>query len=186
MVQDNREIEIKIKITDIEEFEKKISALNPQVIKEVFERTVRFDTNNGDLEKKGIFVRIRSGSKNTWTVKKKINDAAQPDKYFQRNEWEVGIDDLETAGEMLKVLGFEKEFIMEKYRKKFILPKAEITIDKLPFGTYAEIEAGKDEIDRLTKILGIDQARRIIGTYWHLHEEYNKIHGLTEKNIIFL
>ncbi|MDP2944269.1 MAG: class IV adenylate cyclase [bacterium] len=186
MVQDNKEIEIKVAITDIKEFEKKISALNPQVIEEIFERTIRFDTNNEDLEKKGIFVRIRSGAGNTWTVKKKINDAEQQDKYFQRNEWEVSIDNIETARKMLKVLGFEKEFIMEKYRKKFILPKAEITIDRLPFGTYAEIEANKDEIDRLTKILGINQTRRIIGTYWHLHEEYNKIHGLTEKNIIFL
>lgn len=86
---------------------------------------------------------------------------------------------------MLLVLGFDNEFIMEKYRKKFILPKAEITIDRLPFGNFAEIEADKDEIDRLTSILGINQSERITVTYWDLHDDYNIRHNLSEKNIIF-
>ena len=185
MAKDNREIEIKVAVSNIEAFEKKVMALDPQVIAEVLERTIRFDNDTGDLEKKGIFVRVRSGSKNIWTVKKKIKDAGEADKYFQRNEWEVEISDLETARQMLKVLGFEQEFIMEKYRKKFILPEAEITIDRLPFGVYAEIEADKDVIDNLSKMLELDDLERITVTYWHLHDEYNKVHGLSERNIIF-
>lgn len=65
MTHDNKEIEIKIKIDNINEFENKVKCLQPQVIDEVFQRTTRFDTNNGDLEKRGIFVRVRSGSENT-------------------------------------------------------------------------------------------------------------------------
>jgi predicted adenylyl cyclase CyaB len=185
MVKDNREVEIKVAIPDIKAFEKKVMALNPRVIAEVLERTIRFDNAAGDLEKKGVFVRVRSGLKNIWTVKKKIEEAGQIDRYFQRHEWEVEIGDLEMVSQMLKALGFDQEFIMEKYRKRFILPDAEITIDRLPFGLYAEIEADRDKIDDLSKKLGLDSLERITVTYWHLHDEYNKTHGLSERNIVF-
>lgn len=185
MAKDNKEIEIKVAIVDIAAFENRVLALNPRVIDEVLERTIRFDNDAGDLEKKGIFVRVRSGLKNIWTVKKKIKDASETDKYFQRNEWEVEVSDLETVRQMLKVLGFGQEYIMEKYRKRFILPDAEITIDRLPFGVYAEVEADKDRIDDLSKTLGLDSLKRITVTYWHLHDEYNKTHGLSERNIVF-
>lgn len=185
MAKDNQEIEIKVALEDVKMFEDKVLALNPQVIDEVLERTIRFDNGTGDLEKNGIFVRVRSGSKNIWTVKKKISGASQTDKYFQRNEWEVEISNLDTARQMIKILGFEEEFIMEKYRKKFVLPGAEITIDRLPFGVYAEIEADKNKIDELSKILGLDDQPRVTVTYWHLHDEYNKINNLSERNIIF-
>lgn len=186
MAQDNKETEIKIEITaDRDEFEKKVLALNPVVSEEVLERTIRFDTPTEDLRQKGIFVRVRSGFKNVWTVKQKIEGVADADKYRQRNEWEIEIEDLEKARQMLKTLGFDKELIMEKYRKKFTLPKAEIVIDRLPFGTYAEIEAEKDEIERLTELLGIDPTRTTVLTYWHLHDDYNKANGLTDENIVF-
>jgi len=185
MTHENKEIEIKVKIDNINEFEEKIKCLQPQVVDEVFQRTIRFDTSDGDLEKKGIFVRVRSGLENTWTVKKKIEKISDEDKYFQRNEWELNINDIDTVRQMLLALGFDSEFIMEKYRKKFILPKAEITIDRLPFGNFAEIEADKDEIDRLTNILGINQSERITVSYWDLHDNYNIEHNLSERNIIF-
>ncbi len=118
-------------------------------------------------------------------MKKKLEKVEQEDKYLQRNEWEVEISDLQTARQMLIALGFEKEFIMEKYRKKFILPTAEITIDRLPFGIFAEIEASKDEINRLTKLLRIKASQRITVTYWDLHDKYNIRHHLLEENIVF-
>ncbi|MFA6918976.1 MAG: class IV adenylate cyclase [Patescibacteria group bacterium] len=185
MAQDNKETEIKIKIEDIDNFKNKLISLNPIIEEEKFERTIRFDTPGEELEKKGIFVRVRSGFKNVWTVKKNIKDAKDENKYFQRHEWEIEISDIETAREMMKVLGFEKEFIMEKYRSKYTLPDIEITIDRLPFGHYAELEGSKEAIDRLANILGINIEERITTTYWHLHDEYNIANNLSEQNIIF-
>lgn len=183
MAKNNIEIEIKIMVSNIKEFEDRVMALKPKITDEVLEKTIRFDSNAEDLAKKGLFLRIRSGFKNVLTVKKIIE--SKNESYLERNEWEIDISDLEIARQLIKVLGFEKELIMEKYRKKYILPEAEITLDRLPFGVYAEIEADKDEIDRLVKLLEIDKSKIITATYWDLHDEYNKANGFIEKNIVF-
>ncbi len=185
MTEDNKEIEIKIEITDIEGFKNKILSLSPRVEPETFERTIRFDTASGDLEKAGVFTRVRSGFKTVWTVKKKLEESENDDAYFQRQEWETEIDDIEKARNMLKALGFEKEYIMEKYRTKFLLPDIEITIDRLPFGNYAELEGSKEAIDRTAQILGISLSERITTTYWHLNDEHNRKYNLNEESIVF-
>lgn len=183
--QSYKEIEIKFEVLDLASFERKIQDLGGKTKGEFFQRTTRFDTPSDDLEKAGLFLRVRTGDKNTFTVKRK----AKEDKtYRERDEWEVEVSDTKTVTEMLKALGYTKLLIMEKYRQTYTftsLPKLEVTIDRLPFGNFAEIEGSKEDIEKAIADLGLQSEKRITATYWQLHEEYNKKHGLSEKNIIF-
>jgi predicted adenylyl cyclase CyaB len=108
-----KEVEVKVVVSDLKELEIKIKENNGEVIHpEVFQRTVRFDTPNLDLENQGKFLRVRTGEKNIMTVKAK--QVGNSDNYLTRGEWEIEINDPETAREMMKVIGFSREFIMEK------------------------------------------------------------------------
>jgi len=182
--QDNKEIEIKLKIDNLEELEHLINQAGAVLVHpEVLQRTIRFDTPEQDLEKKGVFLRVRTGEKSIMTVKKKIDKTET--RYFERNEWETEISDSKMAEEMLKNLGFEKILIMEKYRKTYSLDGVWLSIDRLPFGNFIEIEGAKDDIDRMVELLKLKTAVPITVTYWDLHDEYNREHHLTEENIVF-
>lgn len=60
-----------------------------------------------------------------------------------------------------------------------------ISIDRLPFGNYAEIEGDEIKIEETIKLLDLENNERITVTYWDLHDRYNKEHGLSEENIVF-
>ncbi|MEK7203057.1 MAG: hypothetical protein AAB653_01955 [Patescibacteria group bacterium] len=62
-----REIEIKFKVNNSRIFKKKLKTLKAKFLGKAFEGTVRFDTQAGDLEKAGKFLRLCSGFKNTIT-----------------------------------------------------------------------------------------------------------------------
>lgn len=65
-----------------------------------------------------MFLRVRKEKEDTMTVKIKTKHKSQ---FFEREEYEIKIEDAERAVEMLKKLGFTREKILEKYRKTFIL-----------------------------------------------------------------
>jgi len=183
--QDYKEIEIKFQINDLASFERKILDLGGKTSGEFFQKTTRFDTPNSDLKKKGLFLRVRTGDKNTLTVKRKTKKDAI---YKERDEWEVEVNDTKTVTEMLKVLGYAKLLVMEKYRKSYTFPNSPdliVTIDRLPFGNFTEIEGNKEKIEKIIEELDLQDKGRITTTYWKLHEDFNKEHGLTEENIVF-
>ena len=178
------EIEVKFQIQDPGLLEQLILSIGGRVKhEEVFQRTVRFDTPEKELEKMGIFMRVRVGEKNVMTVKKKKSSADS--NYFERNEWETEIGDPEILIDMLKTLGFSRLLIMEKYRKSYDLDGVTISIDRLPFGNFIETEGEKGKIEETIKALKLDQTSRVTVTYWDLHDAYNREHGLTEENIVF-
>ena len=75
---------------------------------------------------------------------------------------------------------------MEKYRQKWHLKNAEISIDRLPkMGNFVEIEGKKKAIRKVVKILGLNFKDGITATYWDLWEDYRKKKGIKNENIIF-
>lgn len=129
--QNYKEIELKFQIDNLDSFGRKIQGLGGKTKGEFFQRTTRFDTPGADLEKAGLFLRVRTGDKNTFTVKRK---AKEDKNYRERDEWEVEVSDTQTVTEMLKALGYAKLLIMEKYRQTYTFtsfPKLEVTIDRL-------------------------------------------------------
>lgn len=168
MAENNREVEIKFKVPNVEALRNKLGNLGAKNLGRVFERTVRFDTPAGDLEKSNKFVRVRTGFKSVITFKQKLKE----DKDFKvRKEIEFQIEDSRKMEEILVSLGFTKKLIMEKIREKWLLPKVEVVIDELPFGNFMEIEGSKDYIKTTADRLGLKLSDGLIQSYWELWQK---------------
>jgi adenylate cyclase class 2 len=177
----NREIEIKFEIKNPNLIRKILKNLKAKFCGKAFERTIRFDTPNNSLEKKGKFLRLRTGFKNVITFKRKIKSK----NFKEREEIELEISDPEKMEIILKNLGFTKVRIMEKYREKWKLNGTEIVIDKLPMGNFIEIEGREKLIKKVVNLLGLDFKNRLVCTYWDLWKDFTKKKGIKNENIVF-
>jgi adenylate cyclase class 2 len=176
-----REIEIKFEIKNPNLIRKSLKNLKAKFLGKVFERTIRFDTPNNSLEKKGKFLRLRTGFKNVITFKRKIKSK----NFKERKEIELEISDPEKMEIILKNLGFTKVRIMEKYREKWKLNGTEIVIDRLPMGNFIEIEGKKKSIKKVVNLLGLDFKKCLVCTYWDLWKDFTKKKGIKNENIVF-
>ena len=187
-----KEIEIKFKIDKPNLIRKKLKEKGAKFVGGAFERTLKFDTENFDLQKEGKFLRIRAGFENVITYKRKLKSkprsreiSLRGKKFKEREEIELEISDLEKMKKILENLGFTKKWLMEKYREKWQWGSAEIVIDKLPFDNFIEIEGSKKSIQKTAKLLGLRLADGITATYWGLWEDYRKKRGIKDENIVF-
>ncbi|OQA32027.1 MAG: CYTH domain protein [archaeon ADurb.Bin336] len=177
------EKEVKFRIDDIANMKKKLEQLGLECKGREFQRTIRFD-NKGELKEKGLNLRVRSGSKNTLTLKSKIS---HKEIIRQREEIELEISDIEKMKLIINKLGFRDEKIMENYRTTYTSNCCEVVIDELPFGNFIEIEGEEKDIFDLIKKLGLDETKIINKTYWGLFREYKKENNLQElgEDILF-
>lgn len=176
-----KEIEIKFKIKNPNLIKRKLKEKGAKFVGKTLERTIKFDTENKDLEKKGKFLRVRTGFENVITYKRKLKSK----KFKEREEIELEISDPEKMKIILENLGFTNKWIMEKYREKWQWGSVEIVIDRLLFGNFIEIEGNKKSIQKATKALRLNLKEGITATYWGLWEDYCQRKGIKEENIIF-
>ena len=176
------EKELKFEIKDLSRLIDYLKKHGAVVLNKSKEKTVRLDTSNKDLEKRGVFLRVRAGSKNTITLKEKIGEDKNVRK---RKETEFEIQDIEAMAYILGKLGFDYSRTMEKYRINLEYKGAKLSIDELFFGLYLEIEGEEKEIEAITKELGYNPEEKVLGTYWDILEEYNNEHKTTKKDILF-
>lgn len=176
------EKEIKLEINDYQKVMDSLKIVGADFLGNAFQRTIRFEKGKGELEKKGLFLRVRSGFKNTLTMKIKVDNA----NVFEREEIELEVEDVEKVRKIMNKLGFDKELIMEKYRSKWKLGSVDICVDELPFGFFVEIEGDEKNIFETVKKLGLKKEGKITVTYWDLFEDYKKQTGKDlGKNIVF-
>lgn len=148
--------------------------------------TYRFDTKDKNLAKKGVFLRTRTGEKNTFTVKQKINTNETNIKCRKEIEVDVGNNNnIITINEMLKILGYQDITIMEKYRMQWDIYNCKVVIDELSIGFYIEIEGDEDKIYKLIRDLKLENKEVIIDTYWGLFEKYKQLNNIKGNNIQF-
>lgn len=178
----NIEKELKFKIDDIKKIESKLKKLGAKQIGSEFQRTIRFDTPDLSYEKQGTFIRVRKGFGNTVTMKKKIKTTGE---LFERIEIETEVSDTEKLRTIFNELGLSKEFIMEKYRSNWTFIDTVVSIDKMPFGNYLEIEGEPDKVKSVAKTLSLDLKNKIVGTYWDLFEDFKKSSGHIGEHIVF-
>ncbi len=184
MANNQVEIEVKFRLENLSVLEEKIKSAGGQLLhRDTFQRTVRMDTPDEQLENKKVFLRVRDGEKKVMTVKTKIPNTGENFKISQ--ELEVEVSDISLVEKMLETLGFTKKLIMEKYRTEYELLGTFVALDRLPFGNYLEIEGEQGEIEKVIDILGLTDKERLVSTYWHLFDDYRKDNGLTDENIVF-
>ncbi len=176
------EKEIKIKVIEYKVLLVKLLKNGAVILNKSKEKTIRLDTPDMDLENRGVFLRVRSGSNNTITMKEKIGE----DKNVRsRKETEFEISDVDQMAYILEKLGFTFSRIMEKYRINLQYKGAILSIDDMPFGMYLEIEGTEEQIETITVELGYSADDKVLGTYWDVFEEYKKENNLTGENIVF-
>ncbi len=177
----HHEVEVKFSISDVDSFNNKLRLIGASFIGSAFQRTIRFDTPDNSLESDGKFLRVRSGFSDVITLKSKVVN----DSFFEREEIELNVSDINKMRLILNRLGFSNEFIMEKYRSKWLFNNITICVDKLPFGSFIEIEGDSDGIKSVIKELGLDFNNRLTVSYWDLFDDYKKRNNINAKNIVF-
>ncbi|MCK5107431.1 MAG: class IV adenylate cyclase [Nanoarchaeota archaeon] len=163
------EKEIKLKVENPNELIDKLRRKGAAYLGGAIERTTRLDTENLDFEKKGKFIRVRSGFSNTMTLKEKIDNDDKLVRRRKETEFEIG--NIEKAVYLLQILGLNYSRIMEKYRQSWKYKNVKIELDELPFGVFIEIEGEEKDIQSTCDDLELDSTQKILVTYWHLHEE---------------
>jgi len=162
------ETEVKFFITDPDVLREKLISIGALSGGNIFEINIRFDDKNKNLLKNRSLLRLRKDSKTTITFK---SPPPEKDSRFKMlRELEVEVSDFATAAGIFESLGFIQEQIYEKWRETFILKSTYFCIDKMPYGTFLEIEGGKEEIIGYAALLGLDWNARILINYLELFD----------------
>jgi adenylate cyclase class 2 len=166
-----KEYEYKLKFDDdiTEEYiRKKLKKLKAKHYKPII---FKIKTFNHPI-KKDMYIRLRDeGYKKTFTIKKNLKD-----KFV--DEFEIIIDNIDTAEQMLLLLGCKLKYEVEKIREIYKYNDIEIVLDSLPgLPTYFEIEAPSlKELNTFCKELNIDISKQAGDSI-----TYDNIYGL-DKN----
>ena len=147
------------------------------------ETNLRFDTPDRRLSTSFQALRLRKDKviRLTW------KGAGDPTgEVSAREELEVEVSDLETTRAILEGLGFEVMLIYEKYRSAYMLGDVEISLDKMPFGNFCEIE-GPDvaSIRNTAELLGLDWKKRSKLSYLALFSNLKTKLGLGLRDLTF-
>ena len=119
----------------------------------------------------------RIGKRGLLTYKERFPTAS--DIKHQRED-ETRVDDPDAMELILEALGFNPALVYEKRRTTWMLGKAEIVVDELPFGFFMEIEGSEPDILRIESKLAIKRLRSEAATYPQLTRK----HGVDRDGII--
>jgi adenylate cyclase class 2 len=190
-----REIEIKLRVSDIPAIQKTLRGVRArEVSPRTHELNTLYDTPPQDLRRLGRLIRIRvehvvGDSKRkqahdhaVLTYKapvrspregKKSTSAAVPRSRFKvKEEAEVSVTGAEPMDRILRGLGLRPGFRYEKYRTTYLLPRIKdlkIELDETPVGDYLELEGPPASIDRAASRLGYAPSDYIQATYGTLY-----------------
>jgi adenylate cyclase class 2 len=172
------EIEKKYRLTREEAvaLERELERSGARFIGEEFEENTIYAGGALDPQRQVLRVR-RTASGTTLAYKERAltNGAIK----HQREE-ETRIESGEAIAAILCALGFHPALVYEKKRRKWRFAEAEVVIDELPFGIYAEIEGDAEGIDRIERELGLESAEIEHDTYPQLAAR----HGVKRDNSI--
>jgi len=113
----------------------------------------------------------RVGDSAILTYKKRLTTSSS---IKRQREDETQVDDPEALNAILTALGFTPELVYEKRRETWVLGKAEIVIDELPFGLFMEIEGRERDIRAVETKLAVKNLREENLTYPELTLENGK------------
>jgi adenylate cyclase, class 2 len=172
----NSEIEAKFLNINHDEIRDKLTSLGA-VLEQPMRTMKRVVVHTPDMTEKNAFVRIRDeGHRTTITYKQFDEDSIDGAK-----EYEVIVNDFETAVNIFKESGLAYDTYQESNRENWLLNGVEIMLDEWPWiNPYLEIEGkSEEEIRQVAQLLDLDWNRAVFGDvtnvyksqYSHLGEE---------------
>jgi adenylate cyclase class 2 len=184
MSKSDQELEVKFYLSSLSGLEKRLKALNAELVQSrVHEINLRFDTPDMQLTRTFRVLRLRKDNQAIVTYK---GPGQEIDGVRQRQELEFIVGDFDMAKVFFEALGYQISVIYEKFRAVYDLGTVHITLDEMPYGTFAEIEGpdGKT-IQETAHRLGLNWETRIIDSYLVLFDRVKSALGLTFRDLTF-
>jgi len=184
MSSSNKELEAKFYLTDLGRLQNSLTGLSAQLVQpRTYERNLRFDTPEGLLTQSAQVLRLRVDTANRLTYK---GPGEEIEGVSARTEIEFTVSDFDKTQALLFALGYEVSMIYEKYRAVYDLHGVLVTLDEMPFGSFAEIE-GPDgaSIQKVCNQLGLMWELRTLQSYAMLFQVVKKKQKLTFRDLTF-
>lgn len=152
----------------------------------VYERNVRYDRADKLLNARRAVLRLRQDTRVRLTYKDDPPEPALPSGPGKtRTEIELEVADFDAMQSILGKLGFQPYMVYEKYRTTYTLDEAEVTLDELPFGSFAEIEGTHEDIGRLLPRLELANAPSFDTSYTVLFDRVRAALRLSFTDLTF-
>ena len=215
MANDGREIEVKLRIADLNALRAQLRRLGATSTPRVFELNILYDTPASELRGSGRLLRIRietpafgpesaartsksrssagnhARSRGILTYKAPISpalDASLASRYKAREEIEIEFHPPDNLERILAAIGLRPEFRYEKFRTSYRLrrvPGLHFDLDETPLGNYLELEGSTVAIDRAALLLGFSPQDYITGSYWDLYVADSRGRNVTLGDLVF-
>ncbi len=197
------EIEIKLRVGDIDETLRCLHALGALSQGRVHEKNTLFDTPDCGFRRSGRLLRLRqqtpapAGTVRGGSLSAVLTSKAPPAPSFQASsgtkkhlykeaqENEGQVKDLRHLSQALMALGFRPWFRYEKYRTSFRHQSLHLDLDETPVGIFLELEGTPAAINRTARALGFSPQDYIRATYWTLYAADCRRRGRKPQNMLF-
>ena len=163
------EVEVKAKIENFQDMEKKLENLGAMKSKKEFQEDIYFNSPTVDFAKSDEALRIRTTKENDNTnIYITYKGPKIDSKSKTREEIEIGIENSEKCSEIFQHLGFTKVRAVKKNRQYYTYKNFEVSLDDIEgLDPYMEIEISledgndyseaQEKIFDLFKELGINE-----------------------------
>jgi adenylate cyclase, class 2 len=200
-VSAKREVEIKLRISDIEDILRRIRKLGAESLGRVLEQNSLFDTPNSGFRRSRRLLRLRRQtpapghgmqggphlailtSKAPPAIPRRTVPKSRIYKEVQENEEHA--QDPVSFARTLRALGFRPGFRYEKYRTSFRHRSLHLDLDETPVGIFLELEGKPAEINRTARALGFASKDYIRATYWTLYAADCRRRHRKPRNMLF-
>lgn len=167
------EIEVKIRIKDLEGITSKITALGARLEKErCLETNTLYDFSSRSLYQKKHALRVRKINKKTFLTFKGHPQRSR--KFKIREEFETEVKNEKQLKHILKSIGLLPSFHYKKYRAVFRHKRLKICLDETSIGNFLELEGERGEIVKTARELGYSKKEFIKKDYIQLLQQNNK------------
>jgi adenylate cyclase class 2 len=181
---EGQELEVKFYLSDLSAFQEGLEISGGHVLQaRLHEVNLRFDTPDSELTRTYQVLRLRQDKIARLTYK---GPGEVVGGVRSRREIEFSVGDFSEARSFLEALGYQVSLMYEKFRATYELDGVEVTLDEMPYGTFAELE-GPDaaSIQTLAGKLGVQWEARIVESYTFLFERLRGVLGFTFRDLSF-
>jgi adenylate cyclase class 2 len=144
----SHEIEAKIKVDALGPIAEKVKQLGARFLHDVGQVDTYFTDTAGKLITNDCALRIRRQTiDHEQSTLITFKGPRADGKFKNRDEYETGIDNAETAEKIFESLGYYETIVIEKKRMMWLLDDCEVCLDELPhLDCFVEVEGPSEEV----------------------------------------
>jgi len=164
------EIEVKIRVADLEAVQKNLTARGAQLIKpRHLEENTLYDFREGNLYARNHALRLRTVNKKTFLTYK--GAPLKSRKFKIREEFETELKNRADSRKILKALGLIPVVSYSKHRTVYRHRRLKICLDETSAGVFLELEGKRSDIVRFANSIGFEKTEFITADYIRLMKE---------------